>query len=133
MVVERLGVAPVNERMRSLGLPFTTLYRKSYTPDTDASREFGLGMTTPDEIAATLSYVRNSWGNKASLVSPEQVAAILKETEKRSDPWTAEELLKVPLAAGVPAMAALTPEQLKQALKALPADALDALLKDVKK
>ena len=88
---------------------------------------------TPDEIAATLSYVRNSWGNKASLVSTEQVAAILKETEKRSDPWTEQELLKVPLAAGAPAMAALTPDQLKLALKALPADALEALLKDVKK
>ena len=88
---------------------------------------------TPDEIAATLSYVRNSWGNKASLVSTGQVTAILKETEKRSDPWTEQELLKVPLAAGAPAMAALTPDQLKLALKALPADALEALLKDVKK
>ena len=88
---------------------------------------------TPEEIAATLSYVRNSWRNKASLVTPEQVYAVMKETDKRSDPWTAEELLKVPLAAGAPAMAALTPEQLKQALKALPADALDALLKELKK
>jgi len=51
MLIERLGVAPVNERMRSLGLPLTTLFRKSYTPDTEASREFGLGMTTPDEMA----------------------------------------------------------------------------------
>jgi len=88
---------------------------------------------TPDEIAATLSYVRNSWGNKASLVTPEQVAAILKETEKRSDPWTADELLKVPLAAGAPAMAAATPDQPEQAPKALPAAARAALLKDVKK
>ncbi len=88
---------------------------------------------TVEEIAAVLSYVRNSWGNKASLVSTEQVAAILKETEKRTDPWTADELLKIPLAAGAPAMAALTPDQLKLALKALPADALEALLKDVKK
>lgn len=88
---------------------------------------------TPDEIAAVLSYVRNSWGNKASLVTPEQVAAVMKETEKHEGNWTADELLKVPLAAGAPAMAALTPDQLKQALKALPAEALEALLKEVKK
>ena len=51
MLIEQFGVAQVNERMRSLGLPLTTLYRKSYTPDTEVSREYGLGMTTPDEMA----------------------------------------------------------------------------------
>ena len=96
------------------------------TPDNTA----GL---TPAEIAAVLSYVRNTWGNKGSLVTTEQVAAVLKETEKRTDPWTAEELLKVPLTGGAAASAALTPEQLKEVLKALPADALEALLKEVKK
>jgi mono/diheme cytochrome c family protein len=86
-----------------------------------------------EDVAAVLSYVRNNWGNKAGIVTPEQVAAIAAETEKRSDQWTADELLKVPMTAGAPSAAALTPEQLKAALKALPADALDALLKDVKK
>jgi mono/diheme cytochrome c family protein len=88
---------------------------------------------TDEEIAAVLSYARNSWGNKASIVTAEQVSAIAKETEKRTDPWTPEELLKVPLTGGAPAAAALTPDQLKAALKALPADALETLLKDVKK
>lgn len=86
-----------------------------------------------EDVAAVLSYVRNTWGNKAGIVTPEQVAAIATETEKRSDQWTADELLKVPMTTGAPTAAALTPEQLKAALKALPADALDALLKDVKK
>ena len=86
-----------------------------------------------EDIAAVLSYIRNTWGNKAGIVTPDQVAAISKETEKRADAWTAEELLKVPLTGGAPTSAALTPEQLKAALKALPADALDALFKDVKK
>jgi beta-lactamase class A len=54
MLIERMGVGPINARMRSLGLPLTTLYRKSYTPDTDASRPYGLGMTTPDEMADLL-------------------------------------------------------------------------------
>lgn len=90
------------------------------------------GLTT-EEIAAVLSYVRNTWGNKAAMVTADQVAAITKETDKRTDPWTAEELLKIPLTGGAPVAAALTPEQLKAALKALPADALDALLKEVKK
>jgi beta-lactamase class A len=57
MVIDQLGIAPVNARMRSLGLPLTTLYRKSFTPDTEASREFGLGMTTPDEMAELLQCV----------------------------------------------------------------------------
>ena len=51
MLIEHLGVAPINTRMRSLGLPLTTLYRKSYTADTEESRPYGLGMTTPDEMA----------------------------------------------------------------------------------
>ena len=96
------------------------------TPDNTA----GL---TPEEIAAALSYARNAWGNKAGIVTPDQVAAVLKETEKRSDPWTADELAKVPLTAGSATSAALTPDQLKAALKALPAAALEEVLKDVKK
>jgi len=54
MVIERVGVEPINARMRALGLPLTTLYRKSYAQDTDASREYGLGMTTPTEMLALL-------------------------------------------------------------------------------
>lgn len=50
MVIEHLGAEPVTARMRSLGLPLTTLYRKSYSPDTEASRLYGLGMTTPQEM-----------------------------------------------------------------------------------
>ena len=54
MVIERVGVEPINARMRALGLPLTTLYRKSYAQDTEASREYGLGMTTPEEMLALL-------------------------------------------------------------------------------
>ena len=75
MLIERLGVAPVNERMRSLGLPLTTLYRKSYTPDTDASREFGLGMTTPDEMVDLLQILAD--GRAGSSAVSEEVLSIL--------------------------------------------------------
>ena len=49
------------------------------------------------EIAAALSYVRNSWGNKASMVTPEQVAKIRDATASRHGPWSATELLAIPV------------------------------------
>ncbi len=60
MVIAHLGVEPVNARMRSLGLPLTTLYRKSYSSDSDsfdveASRVYGLGRTTAQEMLDLLT------------------------------------------------------------------------------
>jgi len=48
-----------------------------------------------EHIAAVLTYVRNTWGNKASPVKPEQVAAARKEGH--SGPETSPELLKLPV------------------------------------
>ena len=48
------------------------------------------------QVADVLTYVRNSWGNKASIVTPEQVAKIRAELKGRTDPHTQEELLKLP-------------------------------------
>ena len=45
-----------------------------------------------DQIAAVLTYVRNSWGNQAPPVSAEFVAKIREETKERTDPWTQKEL-----------------------------------------
>ena len=50
MVIEHVGVDAINARMRSLGLPITTCFRKAYSPDTEAGREYGLGVTTPEEM-----------------------------------------------------------------------------------
>ena len=75
MLIELLGVAPINDRMRSLGLPQTTLYRKSYTPDTEASRPYGLGMTTPDEMADLLALLAE--GKVANPDVSGQILAIL--------------------------------------------------------
>jgi mono/diheme cytochrome c family protein len=45
-----------------------------------------------DDLAAVLTYLRQSWGNKASAITPEQVKAVRAEVGNRSQPWTAAEL-----------------------------------------
>ena len=47
-----------------------------------------------EEMAAVLTYVRNSWGNKASPVSPETVKKVRAANKDRSIFWKPEELLK---------------------------------------
>jgi mono/diheme cytochrome c family protein len=60
---------------------------------------FGAGLSD-SELASILSYIRNSWGNKAPIVTPEQVKAVRDEIGARprdgSAPWTSAELLKIP-------------------------------------
>jgi mono/diheme cytochrome c family protein len=52
-----------------------------------------MGAALPDDdLAAVLSYIRQSWGNKASAVTPEQVKAVRAEVGNRSQPWTVEQL-----------------------------------------
>jgi mono/diheme cytochrome c family protein len=48
------------------------------------------------DLAAALSYVRNSWGNKGSFVTPEEVKKIRAEVGNRVQPYTADELMKLP-------------------------------------
>jgi hypothetical protein len=43
-------------------------------------------------IAAVLTYIRNSWGNKAGAVTVEEVAAVRKATAQRRQPYTEIEL-----------------------------------------
>ena len=45
-----------------------------------------------DDLAAVLSYIRQSWGNKASVITPEQVKAVRAEIGNRTQPWSAQEL-----------------------------------------
>lgn len=55
----------------------------------------GLGGTLSDEeIAATLTYVRRSWGNSADPMTPAQVAEARGEAGNRRQAWTEEELLR---------------------------------------
>jgi mono/diheme cytochrome c family protein len=48
-----------------------------------------------DDIAAVLTYVRSSWGNKAQPITAATVAKIRAATASRSTPWTAAELAKL--------------------------------------
>lgn len=56
-----------------------------------------MGATLEDkQLAAVLYYIRNSWGNKGTKVTAEQVKKIRAELGGRLEPHTAEELLKLP-------------------------------------
>ena len=44
------------------------------------------------QLAAIISYIRNSWGNEASLISVEDIERMKKEVKDRKTPWTVKEL-----------------------------------------
>ncbi len=48
-----------------------------------------------DQLAAILTFVRSSWGNKAAAVTPDVVKDIRAATAKRDKHWTAPEILKL--------------------------------------
>jgi len=48
-----------------------------------------------DDLAAVLTYVRQSWGNQASAITPDQVKAVRAEVGNRTQPWSVEELNKI--------------------------------------
>ncbi len=54
------------------------------------------GPLSDEEIASVLSYVRSSWGNSASAVTPADVARVRASTIGRTSPWTAAELELLP-------------------------------------
>ena len=91
------------------------------------------------EIAAVLTYIRSSWGNKGGAVTAEEVKAIRTETAAREGAWTVDELFKLPTKGGAAAPApvggtngvAPGPDKLKELLKALPADQLKTLLQEI--
>src|SRR5207253_6458912 len=62
------------------------------------------------KIADVLTYIRSEWGNKASPVTAEQIAALRKELANHPESFTEPDLLGVPadaeLSGGAPASAA---------------------------
>ena len=44
------------------------------------------------EIAAVATYVRNSFGNRASAIGPATVARVRQDFAARKQPWTRDEL-----------------------------------------
>ena len=52
------------------------------------------GLLKDDEVAAVVTYVRNSFGNKATVVTPEKVKAIREGIKSKTGFYSPEELLK---------------------------------------
>lgn len=52
------------------------------------------GMLNDEEIAAVLTYVRNAFGNKASAITPEKVAAVRAATKDKKDFYSPSHLLQ---------------------------------------
>jgi mono/diheme cytochrome c family protein len=71
-------------------------------PITVNGKEWNLAMPamgaalSDEDLAAALSYIRQSWGNKASAITPEEVKAVRAALGNRTQPWTAAELSTVP-------------------------------------
>ena len=55
------------------------------------------GQFSDEDIAATLTYVRSSWGNAAPAVTADEVEAVRAATAGRTTPWTWDELTKAKL------------------------------------
>ncbi len=53
------------------------------------------GMLNDEEVAAVLTYVRNAFGNKASVILPDQVKAVREATKDKTGFYSPEELLKM--------------------------------------
>lgn len=52
----------------------------------------GHSYMSDEEIAAVLTFIRQSWGNNASPIEPEKVAQFREETKNRSETWSPDEL-----------------------------------------
>jgi mono/diheme cytochrome c family protein len=50
-----------------------------------------------EQIANVLTYIRSEWGNQASEVTPEEVAAVREQVKARPLQWTAPALLEIPV------------------------------------
>ncbi len=69
---------------------------KKYAPTQGVPPMTALGnMFTDAEVAAVLTYVRNSWGNDASEISTGDVAKIRAATKERRRYYTPEELIEM--------------------------------------
>jgi mono/diheme cytochrome c family protein len=49
---------------------------------------------TDQQMADTLTYVRNAWGNKSDKITPAQIKEYREAHKERLAPWTEAELRK---------------------------------------
>ena len=84
-LIERIGTARVNARLESFGLRDTKLFRPTFRdgrPDVlpELEREFGLGMTTPREMAKLMAVIA-----EGKAVSRQASAAMLETLRRQQD------------------------------------------------
>jgi mono/diheme cytochrome c family protein len=79
---------------RMIRIPLAGLSGQVKVKDQDWNLSMpAMGATLSDEdLAAVLTYIRQSWGNNAQAIAPEQVKATRAEVGNRSQPFTAEQL-----------------------------------------
>jgi mono/diheme cytochrome c family protein len=53
------------------------------------------GSLSDEQLANVLTYVRRSWGNAATPITPNDVREVRGATMGRNKPWTEAELLRV--------------------------------------
>ena len=85
MLIARLGTAQVNERLDGYGLKNTKLFRPTFRdgrPDVlpDLEREFGLGMTSPRDMAKLMVLIASG-----KAVSKEASAAMVATLRRQQD------------------------------------------------
>ncbi len=85
VMIDKLGVAAVNARMRQAGLKQTTLYKKVFKPATEAlpeeQKKWGLGVTTPGEMLQLMEKIYRK--EVADAAGCDEMIAILKVQHDR--------------------------------------------------
>ncbi len=87
MLIERLGTARVNARLDSYGLHDTRLFRPTFRdghPDVlpELEREFGLGMTTPREMAKLMARIAD--GTAVNRAASDAMLETLRRQQDRA-------------------------------------------------
>ncbi len=83
LLIDKLGIRNVNVRMDSLGLPRTTLHSKTFLRSTsiemDSSKVYGLGVTTPMEMAKLFALIYR--GEAVTPEASEQMLEMLRNQQ----------------------------------------------------
>lgn len=83
LLLDRVAIRRVWEKMEALGLPHTKVHSKSFQRFTsvamDSSAKYGLGVTTPDEMAAL--YARLAAGTAVSPAADSAMLALMFDNE----------------------------------------------------
>ena len=87
MLIDRVGTARVNARLESYGLVDTKLFRPTFRdgrPDVlpDLEREFGLGMTTPRDMAKLMALIAQ--GKAVNNEASDAMLATLRRQQDRA-------------------------------------------------